>query len=426
MVSGQRIRDIRKAQGLSIVKLAKEAGIHPSTLWRWERERNLTETAHPTALKGLLRVLGIGQSETINIVATCRHHPGYQQLLPEVRLPCSGDLWGALRRRKGVGLRELAKVIGANPGDVSHWEAGKRLPKQEYLGPLFEVLTPSLEEQEILSSCTFGLEITRFSDLSMDELSATLEALHEPIWKGDPAFAGELILLALQEEATRRLSTHPHAQRLLAEAFHARGLFLSLREHLREAAPCLRSAMALVTAKEHPIAWFGALSHYARVQPSIKSDLAIQTCHDAIPLARDRNDPALESLLLRELATYQMAVRTQGSALVNARKAEVSAQRSERLGYIRNSRMVLASILAEMGYAKEALKTMPEPPTHFECEEDALGAINRLIYWVRLCWWNGDRLNSLDFLRRVYELIEYSHLTQFEEAAHKLERAINC
>lgn len=425
MALAKQLRILRESRRLSIAQMARVGGVSESTVRRWEASES-TKTPRFYEISRTLDALHASQTERLAILAA---HPefSYRPLLTDAVLPASsGDLLRALRMRRGIGVRQLAREIGVAPGVITHWETGKHIPSTDQSERLLIALRALPDEFAILRRGTSELGITRFVDASLDELWAALESLYQPIWRGDPTFPGDLVLLALQEEAARRLLTEPQAQRLLAEAFHARGLFLHLRERSQEAQNCLKSSLALVTAKEHPVIWFGATSLLARVQPRSKCEVAIKGWTEAIPLARDRRDQALESQLLRELATRQARVGYLGSALRTAREAEACALRSDRVEHVRDARMVLSVILAEAGHADKATKTMSAPPTLAECEEHPIGAMNRLLYWARLCWHNKDRLGASEHLGQVYSLIERFHLPQFEGAARKLEQALSC
>lgn len=58
--SGSSAKALREAQGLSRWMVASELGVHPSTIWAWEQDRQEPRFGHAVALA---RILGVAMDE---------------------------------------------------------------------------------------------------------------------------------------------------------------------------------------------------------------------------------------------------------------------------------------------------------------------------------------------------------------------------
>lgn len=133
------LRTRRAARALSAADLARDLGVHPTSLLRWERRERLPGPDHVRALAAALAV-------DVTQVAS---------FFDEARPPAPpvGGLRGhglrALRRRVGLPAQEVARHLGVPSSTVYNWEAGRvRIPEHHLpaLAPLLGVPRPHLGE----------------------------------------------------------------------------------------------------------------------------------------------------------------------------------------------------------------------------------------------------------------------------------------
>ena len=205
------IRELRESRGLSIPQAARRAGIAESTLRRWEASEGTKSPRLPELLE-FLRVIDASPVEKANLLG---HHSdsAYRALLPDWSLPgSSGDLWRAIRLRQGLGVRELAKLLGVTGATIVRWESGKDLPEAEQRERLLILLNASPPEREMLRRDSSEVCQVPLEEESLDELWISVQSLLTPILKGDPDFPGDIPLLALLREVARRFPVEPRAQ----------------------------------------------------------------------------------------------------------------------------------------------------------------------------------------------------------------------
>lgn len=116
------LRSERDRRGLRAADLAREIGVHPMSILRWERRERLPGPVH---IHALARVLEI---EPARIAGFFDDHRAAER--PE-RIPPShrGAGLRALRLRAGVSVTTIAGAVGIPASTVYNWEAGRvRIP----------------------------------------------------------------------------------------------------------------------------------------------------------------------------------------------------------------------------------------------------------------------------------------------------------
>ena len=423
MTFAQQIRNLRMSKNLSIPEAAACGGVNPATLRRWEKV-GYGKLPRLVDLRRYLTALRATDAEQAAVLAF-HSDSAYRALQPEqFPLARSGELWRALRLRQGIGVREMAKILGMDAGTLAHWESGRYLPDAYWRARMLDVLSVSSQEHEVLLRCSAEVTLPPLAAVSLDSLWQDLDALREPVHRADPAFPGDLALLALIGEAARRCPTDPHAPRLLAETLHLHSQFLLRRGRESEAPKYAEYARNYVTPDEHPAVWYGATSDAARTTPWSNRERPIQLWKEGIAVARNRGEASLESRMLREMATYRRREGDLIAALGLAREAQRLAVRSEQGGFIFGSHVVLADILVRLGQRREALETMPPPPVDMEVEIDPFGSTDRLLRWANLFGYCGDKVGVQEYLSQALQLIERYHLPHLRQRAERTARRI--
>ena len=130
---GRALRAQRKACGLTIQALAAKAGVHRTTVSRWERGE-ATPFAHE--LTRVLEILKVTPQERQAHYQSIEAPRALQiaRANTNANLPVSlGEFLWALRQRAGVSQRQVARVAGVAQSLVVKWEKGECWPNMEHL-----------------------------------------------------------------------------------------------------------------------------------------------------------------------------------------------------------------------------------------------------------------------------------------------------
>ncbi len=164
--TGERLKEWRQLRGLTLRGLAQKAGVHASTLSRWEagqRQPSLHE------LERILEALGASSLQRIEVlrgVEAPRAIRRLRELSPQRSPTVSGDLLRAMRMRQGWTQAETATRIGVSQGRLSKWECSEDWPSTERLHTLCYTLQAHAEEVVLLTRGTLQLSDGSNSTLS--------------------------------------------------------------------------------------------------------------------------------------------------------------------------------------------------------------------------------------------------------------------
>lgn len=127
------LRNERARRGLRATDLARELGVHPMSILRWERRERLPG---PTHIHALARVLEIEPARVAGFFHDTRTSPPPARPL----LTHRGQGLRALRLRAGVSASAAARVLAVPVSTVYNWESGRaRIPERQ-LAPLAATL----------------------------------------------------------------------------------------------------------------------------------------------------------------------------------------------------------------------------------------------------------------------------------------------
>lgn len=191
---GEVIRKARFTQGLSLGLLSQQAGVHKSTLSRWESGKSVPYTEELERVFTILDIeektrkacwsaLGVPRAE--RHLKSASHDP-----LQDMAIT-GGELMRALRLRSQLSQEEAARLIGVTQGTFSQWEHNDAWPTPEKLSRLCEVLGATPGEMEALRERQWR----GYSELPRDK--EAMDAYMYQLDKQDTVLEKGLIYLAL-------------------------------------------------------------------------------------------------------------------------------------------------------------------------------------------------------------------------------------
>ena len=112
---GERLKELRKASGVTQTALADALGVHPQTVSKWERGVSDPDISQ---LGDLAAALGVPLETLLGLPETDRTYAG------AFRAESLGRAVSALRAARGESQERLAAAVNVSPDAVSRWERG--------------------------------------------------------------------------------------------------------------------------------------------------------------------------------------------------------------------------------------------------------------------------------------------------------------
>jgi transcriptional regulator with XRE-family HTH domain len=410
--------------GRSIEQVATAAGFHPSALRRWAagQFRPSVET-----LTALLQTLGADRNtaaEAFSRINEPRAKEAVRQALLSFPgadvaanaawwewMPAVGDLWRALRQRRGLTAAEVARTLGVTRSTVTRWEQSETAPGEDRRERLLSLLGALPEDRMALTDPSLLLARPwRAAGVSLEEWDRRVEVLGERLLAGG-AFAGDLHLFVLESHLWEIALRAPAALILLGRAYEWHCIWLAQKGREPEMGVFADRAISLLApaqGKSFRGVWPHARMHWARyLNATGQRRKAVRCLEGTLMYVPGMQHRLLRSQILREMATY-------GCAL-HPRQAFVWVEDSERLAvdagsevYVRGSRLVKARLHLAHGEPEAALPLLPDLGN-----EMGIAAVRLRLLWAKALLAAGDRSAAHTHLNRFYELVrryDYSHL----------------
>ncbi len=221
---GSTLRAQRKARGLTIQALAAKAGVHRTTVSRWERGE---ATPFAYELTRVLGILDISPTERQDYYRNVEAPRGIQiaRAGTNANLPVSlGELLSVLRQRAGVSQRQVARVAGVTQNLVFKWEKGECWPDNVNLHAFCFAIGASQDELVFLTTRAWS---------QVEPLPQNREALDDFIQSGhddlDTTWAGVYLAVAARYQSLHRAGKIGEIEALSMHGLYAE--YLAWRLH---------------------------------------------------------------------------------------------------------------------------------------------------------------------------------------------------
>ncbi|BCW95123.1 MAG: hypothetical protein KatS3mg018_0605 [Fimbriimonadales bacterium] len=415
---GAWIRQTRERRGLSQHALAQRARVSASTLNRWEREQ--TRPSIPE-LEQTLQALGVSSEERLEALRLLdapralitlqqwtrrQPHPS-----GELNPPLLGDLLGALRRRQGWSVAQLAAALKVSERSVRGWERSQAIPSDEHLHTLCYVLHASAEEVAFLLARPLWLEPPPVQSVCEEAvlLNTRIEQMRQMVWQGVTE-GMELRLLALEAQAWWHVRQCPRHADMLREVYTLCCQWYTLHGRVQDAERYgYRGLRLLEGAKSFPrsAAWLIMAIAIGNAEP--KRDAARLT--ESAEILQEWLPPVSQSLeheswFYREIAEFYSEARRYEEAIRAAEQGFQIIQRAGNPAEYQHALVSRARVLSRVGQPRQALEILSPPVNPLPATQ-----ANYLMVLYEICCTLGDEARASCALAQA-EQIAREHAIQ--------------
>ncbi|WP_309714421.1 helix-turn-helix transcriptional regulator [Armatimonas sp.] len=213
---GRALQAQRKTRGLTIQALAAQAGVHRTTVSRWERGE---ATPFAYELTRVLEILDISPTERQSYYRNVEAPRAIQiaRTNTNANMPVSlGELLSVLRQRAGVSQRQVARIVGVTQNLVFKWEKDECWPNNENLHTFCFAIGASQDELVFLTTRAWN---------QVEPLPQNREALDDFIQSGqddlDTAWAGVYLAVVARYQSLYRAGKIGEIEALSVHALYA-------------------------------------------------------------------------------------------------------------------------------------------------------------------------------------------------------------
>jgi transcriptional regulator with XRE-family HTH domain len=407
----------RTANGWSLGRLARAAGVSKAALSQWEsgkRQPRLPEleaTLDALGATSAQRALALSRIDAPRALRQLRAGASEEGLVPP---PSAGDLLRAMRHRGGWTQEQIAVRVGVRQHSVARWESGERLPSADEIQAVCFALGAHAEELVALTAGRFS-EPTDWPT-TWDEAEPHLRArlAHLELQSG----LIDLHYLALEHDLWSWATREERARTLLAHAYGHHALFCRNRGSWAEVEPLAQRALSLSPRQEQepdPIlrAILGSAAAVVYGGHRQAPERGVQRLTDW--LARSAAQPEMTAWMLSDMAKYLAMEGQTETALTLAQRACHSAAGYHAPIELYLRRYDYGRLLLEAGRAVEALDVLPEPDHAYPYHET-----EDLLLLAEAHGQAGNPSEAQDWLGRAYDRIEANGLDALRLSADAL------
>jgi transcriptional regulator with XRE-family HTH domain len=377
---GLWLQQARQRRGLSQYALAQGAHLSPSTINRWERD-----VTRPSIyeLEQALQALGASSDErleALRLLDAPRALITLQQLTRqqphpsgELNPPLLGDLLGALRRRQGWSVAQVAAALHVSERSVRGWERSQAIPSDEHLHVLCYVLRATPDEVAFILTRPLWLESPSTQAVSegASSLKARIEEMRQLIWQG--ATEGmELRLLALEAQAWWHVRQCPRHAEFLREVYTLCCQWYTLHGRVQDAEQYGYRGLHMVRQEPQfprSAAWLIMAVAIGNAEPSRSETRLVESARilqDWLPQVHQSTEH--EAWFYREMSEFYSAAHRYDEAERTAELGFQIIQRSDSMAEHQHAQVSRALVLCRVGQPRKAMETLilPEnslPPT---------------------------------------------------------------
>jgi transcriptional regulator with XRE-family HTH domain len=237
MEIGELLKRWRVRRSISMSALARFSQLSKATISRWESNQSAPDI--PTLLQ-VLQVLNCSEAEKLEALVLLGCPRAVRELgkidqhgkinLAEVGAPVvsSGELLRAMRLRSRMTLSQLSAAIQVRESTLSQWENGQRLPSDENLQRLGDVLKAKQTEISAIRSGRFPLQSNH---KTLDDFVESFEKIMYRTKYIDRS-TYELEWIAFAQNCWRIAQTEPWGTGLLRQSYTVLSLLAAMGDSI--------------------------------------------------------------------------------------------------------------------------------------------------------------------------------------------------
>ena len=421
----QTLRTVRR---LGLTAAAQAAGLHRSTLYRWEQGNALPRLSELDALLTALRADPNQKRQALLRLDAPRAKKYVREEIVRIGehqgigpMPNGGDLLRSLRMRQGLSLDEAASRLQVTSGTLRRWEKMEVWPALEQLHRICYTLGAREEEVIALTVGRFAQTWGEKENVQIESLQQRFEALCLSRYDLMQSGLMDLSLLTLEAQLWPLAARSAAGRRLLAQVYTQHAHVLSDQERFAEMGQYADRALDITPEKFTREAFWVKARIFSVVAAKSRRSAPgnrriIERFRQVLSFART---PELESWILSWLGTLLVEDGAIESGQFLFDQAIQVAARSENPIHKRLRENDKARLLLSMSRPAEALEIITT-----EQDDNAYFRTGMLLEQAEAYLEMGHASEGHDHLHQVYSLIETHHLLHFRSRADELAQRL--
>jgi transcriptional regulator with XRE-family HTH domain len=427
---GVWLQQARLQRGVSQYALAQRAHLSPSTINRWERG-----VTRPSIyeLEQALQALGASSAErlealrlldapralmTLQQFSRQQPHPS-----GELNPPLLGDLLGALRRRQGWSVAQVAAALHVSERSVRGWERSQAIPSDEHLHALCYALQATPDEVAFILTRPLWLEPPSPHATQEDAslLKTRIEEMRQLVWQG--ATEGmELRLLALEAQVWWHVRQCPRHAEFLREVYTLCCQWYTLHGRVQDAERYGYRGLRLVShAHSFPrsAAWFIMAIAIGNADPNRSAARLVESAgilQDWLPQVSHSVEH--EAWFYREISEFYSAAHRYEEAERAAEQGFQMIQRSENPAEHQHAQVSRALVLCRVGQPSKAMETLKPPVNPLPATQ-----AHYLMVLYEICCALGDSAQAASALTQAEQIAQQHAIRRTLQAIQRLQQA---
>jgi len=426
---GEWLQQVRQRRRLSQHALARQARLAPSTINRWERGITRPSIHELEQVLHALSVSSAERLEALRLLDAPRALMTLQQLTRqqphpsgELNPPLLGDLLGALRRRHGWSVAQVAAALQVSERSVRGWERSQTIPSDEHLHALCYVLKATPDEVAFILTRPLWLEPPSTPTVHEEAalLKMRIEEMRQLIWQGVTE-GMELGLFALEAQVWWHVRQCPHHAELLREVYTLCCQWYTLHGRVQDAERYgYRGLRLLNRERRFPrnAAWLIRAISIGHADPNRSESRIIESAgilQDWLPQVSQSIEYG--AWFYREMSEFYSAAHRYDEAERTAAQGFQIIQRSDSLAEHQHARLSRALVLCRVGQPRKAMETLippenPLPPTQ----------AHYLMVLYEICCALGDTEQAVAALAEAEQIARQHAIQRTLQAIHRLQQ----
>jgi transcriptional regulator with XRE-family HTH domain len=422
------LQTLRAARRMGLTAAAQAAGVHRTTLYRWEQGQALPRLSELEALLSALRADPNQKRQALLRLDAPRAQHQVQEEITRIGehlgigpMPKGGDLLRALRMRQELSLEEVAAKMQITVRTLRRWEKAEVWPTVEQLHNLCYALGAREEEIIALTVGRFAQSGGGRENVPIESLQQRFEDLYTSRFALMQSQLMELSLLTLEAQLWPLAARSVAGRRLLAQVYTEHAHVLSDQQRHTEMGQQADRALDIAPEKSTREAFWLKARIYSAGATTVQGSASgnrrgIERFRQLLPFART---PELESWILAWLGGLLVHEGAKENGLFLFDQAYQVAEHDESPILRRLWTYDKAQVLLSIQRPAEALQFITVEP-----DDNPYFRTNQLLTQAEAYLAIDHASEAHDCLDQVYTNIEAHNLLNFRSPANELAQRL--